>query len=110
MKIKQLIDLMDDGLVLDPDDDFEQVDYDLLKEMIRDEWSGELDVAGERMKFEHVDTTRDYEQYWVVVKVGEDLIGMCGYYDSWQGTEWSDADLVDVESYETVEKHWREKV
>jgi len=110
MKVKQLIDYLDDGQVLEPDDNFEEVDYDLLKEYLRDEWQGTLDIAGERVKVKFVDATRDYDKYWVIYDLGGDLIGMCGYYDSWNGTEWSDADIVDVESYETVENHWREKV
>lgn len=108
MKAKELIDLLDDGQVLDPDDDFEEVDYDLLKEWLRDEYDGFLDIAGEKVKIEFVDSVRDYDNYWLIYRLGGDLIGMCGFYDSWNGTEWSDADIVDVESYEVTETHWRE--
>ena len=55
-----------------------------------------------------MDSVRDYDNYWLIYRLGGDLIGMCGFYDSWNGTEWFDADIVDVESYEVTETHWRE--
>lgn len=57
---------------------------------------------------EHVDQYRDYSNYYYLIKIDDRYFRYAGYYDSWNGVEWSEnyEGWEEVVQKERVEKYW----
>lgn len=42
------------------------------------------------------------EEYWVIFKIGEELFKVDGYYSSWDGINWDEAELYKVVPVEVI--------
>lgn len=42
------------------------------------------------------------EEYWVIFSVGDELFKVVGYYSSWDGSSWDDAEIYKVEPVEVT--------
>ena len=49
------------------------------------------------------------DKLWVVFSVDDQLFRVTGYYSSWDGDNWEDASLEEVEAYEVMVTKYRKK-
>lgn len=42
------------------------------------------------------------EEYWAIIQVGDELFEVSGYYSSWDGVSWDDAEICKVEPVEVT--------
>lgn len=47
------------------------------------------------------------EKYWVIFSVGDELFKVDGYYSSWDGSSWDDAEMYKVEPVEVTVIEYR---
>lgn len=49
------------------------------------------------------------DEYWVVFSVGDQLFRVEGYYSSWNGTDWENVEVEEVEAYEVSVTQYKKK-
>lgn len=51
----------------------------------------------------------DYEARYLIFQVGDQLFRINGYYSSWDGDNWEDSDIREVEAYTETVTRYRNK-
>jgi hypothetical protein len=66
--------------------------------------------SGEAKEIEQKGGEGEGEEYWVVFRVGDDkFFRVEGYYTSWEGTNWENAEVIEVEPAQVLVTVYKEK-